>query len=72
MMRFLSSSLLSSVVFFSVPVFAQSRKTISISEKHPESAEKIHIDGVKDAGKLSHRLIISIVACNQMSKACAR
>jgi tyrosine-protein phosphatase SIW14 len=38
---------------FSPLCSAQLPQTIPVSEKHPEFAEKIHIDGVKDAGKLN-------------------
>jgi protein tyrosine/serine phosphatase len=41
---------------FSPSCLAQSLRTIPVSEKHPDFAEKIHIDGVKDAGKINDHL----------------
>jgi tyrosine-protein phosphatase SIW14 len=41
---------------FSAPCFAQRIQTIPVSEKHPDFAEKIHLDGVKDAGKINDHL----------------
>jgi tyrosine-protein phosphatase SIW14 len=41
---------------FPQPFFAQQLQTVSVSKNHPEFAEKIHIDGVKDAGKLGPHL----------------
>jgi tyrosine-protein phosphatase SIW14 len=56
MTRFLLGCLVSSFGFFSTSVSAQRAKTIPVSEKHPAFAETIHIDGVKDAGKLDAHL----------------
>ena len=41
---------------FSPQISAQQLESASVSEKNPAFAEKIHIDGVKDAGKLNDHL----------------
>jgi len=41
---------------FSAWCSAQQVEVIPVSEKHPEFAEKVHIEGVKDAGKLNAHL----------------
>jgi protein tyrosine phosphatase (PTP) superfamily phosphohydrolase (DUF442 family) len=41
---------------FSASCFAQCVQTIPVSDKYPDFAEKIHIDGVKDAGKINDHL----------------
>lgn len=41
---------------FSPSCLAQRVQTIPVSEKHSDFAEKIHIDGVKDAGKINDHL----------------
>jgi protein tyrosine phosphatase (PTP) superfamily phosphohydrolase (DUF442 family) len=41
---------------FSPSCLAQHLQTIPVSEKYPDFAEKIHIDGVKDAGKINDHL----------------
>jgi len=38
------------------PLCSAQRLQIPATEKHPEFAEKIHIDGVSDAGKLNAHL----------------
>jgi len=45
-------------VFLSFPQFfsAQQLQTASVSKNHPEFARQIHIEGVKDAGKLGPHL----------------
>jgi tyrosine-protein phosphatase SIW14 len=56
MIRFLSSFLFFIFLTFSSPICAQQLKSAPVSRENPEFAEKIHIDGVKDAGKLNDHL----------------
>jgi tyrosine-protein phosphatase SIW14 len=53
MIRFPAGLLFLLFLNFSPSCPAQRAQVVPVSEKHPEFAEKIHIDGVKDAGKLN-------------------